>query len=249
MWLDDDERRACLPRRLHVSLPVRGSLTGEHQCYPGRAAPGFALVDPRASQARRSAKPERLCLVAAVREDAYHSLARRDLQRGQATALPSGEAVARELGIEPLARSQVGLAQHGSDAERPLWYYVLPEADVQQQGDSLGEVGGRIVGEVLVRIIDADPESYRSVYRAWRPTLPAAAPDRYTDGPDPRTSPCSQTLDRRRWALDFTALAKTQLKPAVVLRPAPRRWPRQSPYARRAEASLRVPAPASRLNQ
>jgi len=114
-----------------------------------------------------------------VDEDAYHSLAVRDLQRGQATGLPSGEAVARALGLEPLTREQVGLAEHGWDAETPLWYYVLREADVQQQGDRLGEVGGRIVGEVLVGIIDADPESYRAADRDWRPTLPSAAEGRY----------------------------------------------------------------------
>jgi hypothetical protein len=87
--------------------------------------------------------------------------------------------VARALGLQPLAAHQVGLAQHGWDAETPLWYYVLREADIQQDGDRLGEVGGRIVGEVLVGLIDADPESYRAVDRTWRPTLPAASPERY----------------------------------------------------------------------
>jgi hypothetical protein len=120
-----------------------------------------------------------VAITGAVDEDAYHSLAARDLQRGQATALPSGEAVARALGVEQLTRDEVGLAEHGWDAETPLWYYVLREADVQQQGDRLGAVGGRIVGEVLVGIIDADPESYRAVDRSWRPTLPAATSDRY----------------------------------------------------------------------
>jgi Animal haem peroxidase len=118
-------------------------------------------------------------ITGAVEEEAYHSLAARDLQRGQATALPSGEAVADALGAEVLTREEVGLTQHGWDAETPLWYYVLREADVQQQGDRLGEVGARIVGEVLVGIIDADPESYRAVDRGWSPTLPAAAPGRY----------------------------------------------------------------------
>lgn len=120
-----------------------------------------------------------LAITGAVDEDAYHSLAARDLQRGQATALPSGEAVARALGVEPLTPEQVGLAEHGWGAETPLWFYVLREADVQQAGDRLGEVGGRIVGDVLVGIIDADPEGYRAVDRDWRPTLPAASPDGY----------------------------------------------------------------------
>jgi len=145
--------------------------------------------EPPAQRAKRidGRLPESLiklpvAITGAVDEDAYHSLAARDLQRGQATALPSGEAVARALGIEPLAPVQVGLADHGWDAETPLWYYVLREADVQQGGDRLGEVGGRIVGEVLVGIINADPESYRVVDRSWRPTLPAATPDRYGVG-------------------------------------------------------------------
>ena len=118
-------------------------------------------------------------LTGIVEDEAFHSLAARDLQRGQATALPSGEAVAEALGAEALTRDQVGLVEHGWDAETPLWYYVLREADVQQQGDRLGEVGARIVGEVLVGIIDADPESYRAVDRGWSPTLPAATPGRY----------------------------------------------------------------------
>jgi hypothetical protein len=49
----------------------------------------------------------------------------------------------------------------------------LKEADVLHDGEQLGPVGGRIVGEVLVGIIDADPESFRSVDPDWRPTLPA----------------------------------------------------------------------------
>jgi hypothetical protein len=40
----------------------------------------------------------------------------------------------------------------------------------------LGPLGGRIVAEVLLGIIDRDPESYRAVRPDWRPTLPAARP-------------------------------------------------------------------------
>jgi hypothetical protein len=102
---------------------------------------------------------------------AYSSLANRDLQRGQAVGLPSGEAVARELGVELLTRDQVGLAEAGWEQETPLWLYVLKESEVLEDGDRLGPVGGRIVGEVLLGIIDADPESFRSVDPTWRPTL------------------------------------------------------------------------------
>src|SRR3954465_5302357 len=102
----------------------------------------------------------------------YASLANRDLQRGQAVGLASGEAVARRLGVAPLTAGQLGLAEHGWTGETPLWLYILKEAEVLHAGEQLGPVGGRIVGEVLVGIIDADPESFRSVDPAWRPTLP-----------------------------------------------------------------------------
>jgi hypothetical protein len=114
-----------------------------------------------------------------VDDDAYRSLAARDLQRGQATGLPSGEAVARELGVEPLSAAECGLAEQGWDGETPLWFYILREASARHDGDRLGEVGGRIVGEVLVAIVDADPESFRAVAPDWRPTLPSAEPERY----------------------------------------------------------------------
>jgi hypothetical protein len=103
----------------------------------------------------------------------YASLATRDLQRGQAVGLASGEAVARRLGVQVLTPEQVGLASSGWEAETPLWFYILQEAAALHDGDRLGPVGGRIVGEVLVGIIDADPESFRSLEPDWRPTLPS----------------------------------------------------------------------------
>jgi hypothetical protein len=109
----------------------------------------------------------------------YASLANRDLQRGQAVGLASGEAIARRLGVPALSAAQVGLAERGWVGETPLWFYVLREADVMHDGERLGPVGGRIVGEVLVGIIDADPESFRSVDPDWTPTLPARRRDAF----------------------------------------------------------------------
>jgi hypothetical protein len=171
-------------------LPLFPDLIGFEHVPRERVISWSMLFDvpgePRAQRSKRidGRLPESLiklpvAITGSVEEDAFHSLAARDLQRGQATGLPSGEAVAGALGLEPLTPEQVGLAEHGWEAETPLWYYVLREADVQQQGDRLGDVGARIVGEVVVGIIDADPDSYRAVDPTWRPTLPAAMSDHY----------------------------------------------------------------------
>lgn len=114
-----------------------------------------------------------LALTGDVEIEAFHSLAARDLQRGHAVGLPSGETIARHIGATPLTREQTGLASLGWDLETPLWYYVLKESEVQGNGDRLGEVGGRIVGEVLVGLLDHDASSFRASRPDWRPELPS----------------------------------------------------------------------------
>jgi hypothetical protein len=114
-------------------------------------------------------------------DDADHaSLAIRDLLRRTATGLPSGEAIARQVGEVPLTRAETGLAGLGWPGETPLWYYVLREATVREDGERLGPVGSLIVGEVLLGVIDADPSSHRSVDPGWRPSLPGRQPGRFT---------------------------------------------------------------------
>jgi Animal haem peroxidase len=170
--------------------PVFPDLIGFCEVSPERQVDWSLLFDvpgrPPAQRAKRidGRLPESLIAlpqaVSGVEEtDAYASLANRDLQRGQAIGLPSGEAVARSLGVEPLSGEQVALAEHGWNEETPLWVYVLREADALHDGDRLGPVGGRIVGEVLIGIIDADPESFRSVDRSWKPSLPAYEPEHF----------------------------------------------------------------------
>jgi hypothetical protein len=104
---------------------------------------------------------------------AYRSLAVRDLLRGETTELPSGEAVARLMGVAPLTCEEVGESwPHGT----PLWFYILKEAEHRGGGDRLGPVGGRIVAEVLIGLLRADPAGYLSVQPEWEPTLPATGP-------------------------------------------------------------------------
>ena len=60
----------------------------------------------------------------------------------------------------------------GLDESTPLWYYVLKEAQVIEKGLRLGPVGGRIVGEVIIGLLQLDRDSYLSDSPRWRPTLP-----------------------------------------------------------------------------
>src|SRR6266850_6729335 len=100
----------------------------------------------------------------------FHSLAVRDLQRGQGVGLPSGEAVARRLDETPLSHDEIGAAKVGWHGETPLWYYVQRDADVRCSGNRLGPVGARIVGEVLVGLLNLDPASVRHAPDDWRPS-------------------------------------------------------------------------------
>jgi hypothetical protein len=104
-----------------------------------------------------------------VEVDAYRSLAVRDLLRGAATGLPSGESVADAMGVTPLSADQVGLYWA---AGTPLWFYILKEAQAWADGDQLGPVGGRIVAEVLIGLLRGDPDSHLVVDPSWRPWLP-----------------------------------------------------------------------------
>jgi hypothetical protein len=109
-----------------------------------------------------------------------HSLAYRDLERGLALDLPSGEAVSRAMDVEPLTEDEVGLAKTGYHGETPLFYYILKEAEVRTGSQRLGDVGGRIVAEVLLGLIDGDPTSYRNAESEWRPTLPGDQQGHFT---------------------------------------------------------------------
>jgi hypothetical protein len=73
------------------------------------------------------------------------------------------------MGLAPLTAEQVGIASTGWQGETPLWYYILREADACTGGHRLGPVGGRIVAEVLVGLVDADATSFRQKSSDWRP--------------------------------------------------------------------------------
>ena len=110
------------------------------------------------------------------------SLPQRNLLRHLTWSLPSGQDVARTMGIRPLAASELReLATFGVGFERstPLWYYILKEAELAG-GTQLAGVGARIVAEVFLGLLTLDNDSYLSRQPGWRPTLPARAPGWFT---------------------------------------------------------------------
>lgn len=96
-------------------------------------------------------------------------LALRNLLRGAALGLPSGEDVAHALGEIPLDPVLLTPATPGRS---PLWFYILREAHHLADGQHLGPVGGRIVGETLLGLLRADPQSYLRIDPTWTPELP-----------------------------------------------------------------------------
>jgi hypothetical protein len=101
------------------------------------------------------------------------ALAQRTLLRHITWKLPSGQEVAERMGLTPLGANELQeLRPLDLDRSTPLFYYVLKEAEVRENGLRLGPVGGRIVGEVIIGLLQTDPASYVSVSPTWTPTLP-----------------------------------------------------------------------------
>jgi len=78
------------------------------------------------------------------------------LEAADRAGLPSGESIAKRLGYDPLPRDVVWNGMPCSSADSPLWFYVLREAEVQQSGRRLGDVGGWVFARV---VLDALPSS------------------------------------------------------------------------------------------
>jgi hypothetical protein len=122
-------------------------------------------------------------------------LARRNLRRGYQLALPTGQALARAVGADPLTQEELGkdnaadvttAMQEGGFFERtPLWFYILKEAEIRGGGDRLGPLGSRIVAETIIGVLMNDPESYLAQEPSWDPSKPtphAGGPLKFPDG-------------------------------------------------------------------
>ncbi|WP_287246416.1 heme peroxidase family protein [Mesorhizobium sp.] len=119
-------------------------------------------------------------------------LARRNLQRGLALGLPSGQGMAKHFRVQPMTSAQLtqGLPANEIAAlnaggqvllkKTPLWYYVLREAAVLGGGDRLGPVGGRIVARTFVRMLKRDGNSFLNVNDGFTPILPSKVSGTFT---------------------------------------------------------------------
>jgi len=91
------------------------------------------------------------------------SLAARNLRRGLSFRLPSGQAIAQRMDADGklIGGSVLEVSDTLHDLgfkQTPLWYYCLEEAQTFGSGNKLGPVGGRIVAEVIVGLL----EEYRN---------------------------------------------------------------------------------------
>jgi hypothetical protein len=112
------------------------------------------------------------------------SLAQRNLLRGLRMGLPSGQAVARALGVPAVPDDKLRVGKANEDGNKPgpeqnkllvelspgfrnnapLWYYILAESQQVFHDDNtpiqLGPVGGRIVAEVFIGLLLGDRHSF-----------------------------------------------------------------------------------------
>jgi hypothetical protein len=132
------------------------------------------------------------------------ALMQRNLLRHMTWSMPSGQAIAGAMGVEQLSGEdlkELKIYGVGLEQSTPLFYYMLkesalvPNSDIGKNtgGFHLGPVGGRIVGEVVIGLLQTDPGSYLVQQPAWVPTLQKPGTDfRMTDfltfaGVDPAT--------------------------------------------------------------
>jgi hypothetical protein len=112
--------------------------------------------------------------------DGVQSLASRNLMRHVNFGIPSGQAIARRMGLPVLTPTQLDrLTPFGMEKNMPLWVYILKEAELLESGLRLGPVGSRIVGEVFIGLLKADESSYPATRPNWTPVLPSTTPGEF----------------------------------------------------------------------
>ena len=138
--------------------------------------PNFPARPPRKIDTKLSLPLTTLPGSAVPPPDPTIHLAIRNTLRGKRVGLPSGQQVARAMRAPVLSNATLGLSNDpGWGGEAPLWFYILKEAELPPANtERLGPVGGRIVAEVLVGLLQRDPNSYLYLDPAWKPAPPIA---------------------------------------------------------------------------
>jgi Animal haem peroxidase len=92
---------------------------------------------------------------------------------GLLSQLPPGQVASRAFGYPTLSITELTtdctgevtpqgriLRQTGLDKETPLWFYLLKESEVRNNGNRLGPTGSRIVAETIFAALVQDPNSF-----------------------------------------------------------------------------------------
>lgn len=105
------------------------------------------------------------------------SLSVMNLIRGKIVGLPTGQAVANLFNTQPLTKEQIAsgphkdvIIQNGFETQTPLWYYILKESEILNNGKKLGPVGSRILVETFVGLIKGSKNSIIKDSN-WKPSL------------------------------------------------------------------------------
>jgi nucleoid-associated protein YgaU len=118
-------------------------------------------------------------------------LAIRNLLRGYALRMPTGQALAKRMDIRVLTPAEIKeaaasdkqadkLGEAGFLERTPLWYYLLAEAKAKHHGNGhrLGPLGSTLVAEVLIGLVRRSDDSILRSPR-WKWTLPSTNTDRF----------------------------------------------------------------------
>jgi len=185
------------------AVPILPATGHEHEPHLGgfRPLPATLEIDwrsffgPRATAISMSIDHRLAAALFALPPDGA-VLAQLNLERGRRLGLPAGNDVARAMKLEELGEDEL-LPLAGKGAEQdfwprderpkeraalldapPLWFYLLREGPSVGNGwVHLGPIGGRIVAEVLVGLLEGDPESYLRRHADWKPELPGTGGD------------------------------------------------------------------------
>ena len=177
-----DVALGTLIKEVHNPGPLASSLAVDWRKFFTARAPSNN-IDTAIPEAMFELPAEALRRFGAqISEDNPAELPARTLRRGAALKLPTGEQV-RDLLCPHSSLSQTAdefpayqptkaLADLALEGRTPLWYYILLEAEVNERGAHLGEVGSRLIAEVIEGALQSDAASIVWQLKAdpnWRP--------------------------------------------------------------------------------